>query len=238
MLQTPQQQHHGSGNSSPRYSGEGREKAQRMQDPQDNEINSRSSWQDQILYNEVATTLFEKNKHVADVAQVEKEALALAKFYEPLQVDFTSVGVVGDDSNMISRYPLLLHEIVSHQLTGITEVAVQINNQEKDGKREDKEEREGHQNINQLVKDADLFPHGFSKEKNVKLLGLQLGDDIYLLSQNMRLPSLVGGDFNVIMNDEEKIRVLPVYPTEYKDFDFCINSCDHLDINFKGIPFT
>ncbi|KAH0729966.1 hypothetical protein KY289_001154 [Solanum tuberosum] len=86
--------------------GEGREKPQQMQGPQDNEINSRSSPQDQIQNNEAAVTIFEKNKPVADAEQVEKEALALAEFHEPLQVDFTSVEVVGDDSDMIARYPL------------------------------------------------------------------------------------------------------------------------------------
>ncbi|KAH0729955.1 hypothetical protein KY289_001143 [Solanum tuberosum] len=106
MLQTHQQQHHGSGKSSPRYSREGREKTQQMQGPQDNEINSRSSRQDQILNNEAAAvTIFENNKPVADAEQVEKEALALAEFHESLQVDFTSVGVVGNDSDMIARYP-------------------------------------------------------------------------------------------------------------------------------------
>ncbi|KAK6775960.1 hypothetical protein RDI58_026961 [Solanum bulbocastanum] len=83
--------------------GEGKKKTQEMQDPQDNEINSRSSPQDQIPNNEAAVTIFEKNKPIADAAQVEKEALALAEFHEPLQVHFTSVGVVGDDSNMIAR---------------------------------------------------------------------------------------------------------------------------------------
>lgn len=67
---------------------------------------------------------------------------------------------------------------------------------------------------------------------------LNLWDDIYLLSQNMRLPWLVAGDFNVIMSDEEKIGGLPVYPNEYEDFAFCINSYELIDINFKGSPFT
>ncbi|KAK4737422.1 hypothetical protein R3W88_001119 [Solanum pinnatisectum] len=40
------------------------------------------------------------------------------------------------------------------------------------------------------------------------------------------------------MNDEEKIGGLPIYPTEYNDFAFSINSCDHFYINFKGSPFT
>ncbi|KAK4726927.1 hypothetical protein R3W88_031844 [Solanum pinnatisectum] len=35
-----------------------------------------------------------------------------------------------------------------------------------------------------------------------------------------------------------KIRGLPVYPQEYEDFAFCVNSCDLLDINFKGSPYT
>ncbi|KAH0784211.1 hypothetical protein KY290_003809 [Solanum tuberosum] len=181
MLQTHHQQHHGSGKSSPRYSGEGREKPQQMQRPQDNEINSKSSPQYQILNNEAAVTIFEKNKPVADAEQVEKEALALAEFYEPLQMDFTSV-VTNDQHKEIvpatkaqlelaqkQASPMqVLHEIVSHHLTGITGVAVQINNQDKDGKREDKEEREGHQIINQLVKDPDLSPHAFLKAKKCK----------------------------------------------------------------------
>ncbi|KAH0781436.1 hypothetical protein KY290_001034 [Solanum tuberosum] len=170
MLQIHHQQHHGSGKSSPRYSGEGREKPQQMQGPQD-----------QIQNNEAAVTIFEKNKPVADAEQVEKEALALAEFHEPLQVDFTSVETNDQHKEIVpatkaqlelaqkQASPVqVLHEFVSHHLTGITGVAVQINNQDKDGKREDKEEREGHQNINQLVKDPDLSPHAFSKAKKCK----------------------------------------------------------------------
>ncbi|KAK6791444.1 hypothetical protein RDI58_010525 [Solanum bulbocastanum] len=86
--------------------GEGREKTQQMQDPQDNEINRQSSPQDEILNNEAATmTIFENYKPVVDAEQVEKEALALTEFHEPLQVDFTSVGIVGVNSDMIARYP-------------------------------------------------------------------------------------------------------------------------------------
>lgn len=66
---------------------------------------------------------------------------------------------------------------------------------------------------------------------------LNLWDDIYSLSHNMRLPWLVGWDFNVILNDEENIGGLPVYPQEYEDFAFCVNSCELFDINFKGSPF-
>lgn len=41
------------------------------------------------------------------------------------------------------------------------------------------------------------------------------------------------GDFNVNLSDAKKISGLYVYPQEYKDFVFCVNSCDLLDINFK-----
>lgn len=54
----------------------------------------------------------------------------------------------------------------------------------------------------------------------------------------MTLPWFVGGDFNVILDAEEKIGDLPVYPNEVEDFAFCINSCELMNINFKGSPFT
>ncbi|XP_019256398.1 PREDICTED: uncharacterized protein LOC109234797 [Nicotiana attenuata] len=49
---------------------------------------------------------------------------------------------------------------------------------------------------------------------------------------------LVGGDFNVVMGEEEKIGGLPVYPPEYEDFAFCANSCGLFDLGYKGSPFT
>ncbi|KAG5591021.1 hypothetical protein H5410_041535 [Solanum commersonii] len=68
--------------------------------------------------------------------------------------------------------------------------------------------------------------------------GLSLWDDIYTLSQEFSLPWMVGGDFNVIQGDEEKIGGLPVYPQEYEDFAFCVNSCDLFDLHFSSSPFT
>ncbi|XP_060216608.1 uncharacterized protein LOC132644074 [Lycium barbarum] len=67
---------------------------------------------------------------------------------------------------------------------------------------------------------------------------LQLWDSLYLLTSNMTSPWLVGGDFNVIMNEEEKIGGLPVLPQEYEDFAFCLNSCELHEMPFKGSPFT
>lgn len=36
----------------------------------------------------------------------------------------------------------------------------------------------------------------------------------------------------------EKIGGLPVYPQEYEDFYFCVNSCELVNVNFKRSPFT
>ncbi|KAG5590749.1 hypothetical protein H5410_041263 [Solanum commersonii] len=55
---------------------------------------------------------------------------------------------------------------------------------------------------------------------------LTLWNEIYSLSHNMNLPWIVGD------------RGLPVTPNEVEDIAFCVNSCDLLDINFKGSPFT
>ncbi|KAK4719582.1 hypothetical protein R3W88_017920 [Solanum pinnatisectum] len=53
----------------------------------------------------------------------------------------------------------------------------------------------------------------------------------------MIYPWLVGGDFNVILTPEEKIRGL-AYPTEVEDFACCINSCELVNLRFNGSPFT
>ncbi|XP_075074436.1 uncharacterized protein LOC142162033 [Nicotiana tabacum] len=67
---------------------------------------------------------------------------------------------------------------------------------------------------------------------------LELWDNLYYLASDMKLPWLVGGDFNVVLGEEEKIGGLPVYPPEYEDFIFCVNSCGLFDLGYKGSPFT
>ncbi|XP_059287623.1 uncharacterized protein LOC132040947 [Lycium ferocissimum] len=67
---------------------------------------------------------------------------------------------------------------------------------------------------------------------------ISLWDSLYSLADHMDLPWLVGGDFNVIMNEDEKTGGLPVFPDEYEDFAFCTNSCELFDINYKGSLFT
>ncbi|XP_019256288.1 PREDICTED: uncharacterized protein LOC109234673 [Nicotiana attenuata] len=58
------------------------------------------------------------------------------------------------------------------------------------------------------------------------------------MASDMELPWLVGGDFNVIVHEDEKIGGLPVQPPEYDDLSFCVNSCGLFDQGYKGIPFT
>ncbi|XP_016488047.2 uncharacterized protein LOC107808078 [Nicotiana tabacum] len=67
---------------------------------------------------------------------------------------------------------------------------------------------------------------------------LELWNNLYYLASDMELPWVVGGDFNVILGEEEKIGGFPVYPPEYEDFAFCINSCGLFDLSYKGSPFT
>nr|XP_009624556.1 uncharacterized protein LOC104115591 [Nicotiana tomentosiformis] len=67
---------------------------------------------------------------------------------------------------------------------------------------------------------------------------LELWDNLYNIANDMELPWVVGGDFNVILSEEEKIGGLPVYPSEYEDFTFCVNSSGLIDLGYEESPFT
>ncbi|KAG5619746.1 hypothetical protein H5410_004964, partial [Solanum commersonii] len=67
---------------------------------------------------------------------------------------------------------------------------------------------------------------------------LRLWDNIYAIQNNHSLPWMVGGAFNAIIGEEEKIGGLSVYLQGYEDFDLCINSCELNDLQFSGSPFT
>ncbi|XP_015162379.1 uncharacterized protein [Solanum tuberosum] len=67
---------------------------------------------------------------------------------------------------------------------------------------------------------------------------LQLWDSLEDLSNNIRIPWLVGGDFNVIRNEEVKLGGRPVTNGEVVDFNHCINVCNLEDQGFKGIKYT
>ncbi|XP_060177952.1 uncharacterized protein LOC132607890 [Lycium barbarum] len=53
---------------------------------------------------------------------------------------------------------------------------------------------------------------------------ISLWDSLYSLADQMDMPWLVRGDFNVIMNEDNKIGGLPVFLAEYEDFAVYINS--------------
>ncbi|XP_070055567.1 uncharacterized protein [Nicotiana tomentosiformis] len=87
----------------------------------------------------------------------------------------------------------------------------------------------------------DLGQHmmmSFIYAKYSAMKRLDLWDHLYYLASDMELPWLVGGDFNVILHEDEKIGELPVHPHKYEDFVFCVNSCGLFEQGYKGIPFT
>ncbi|XP_060194965.1 uncharacterized protein LOC132624161 [Lycium barbarum] len=62
---------------------------------------------------------------------------------------------------------------------------------------------------------------------------INLWDNLCNLADQIEVPWFVGGNFNVIMNEYEKIGGLLVYPDEYEDFAFCVNSCKLFEVAFK-----
>ncbi|XP_075091576.1 uncharacterized protein LOC142171774 [Nicotiana tabacum] len=67
---------------------------------------------------------------------------------------------------------------------------------------------------------------------------LDLWDNLYYLASDTEMPWMVGGDFKVILHEDEKIGCLLVYPPEYEDFAFCISSSGLFDLRYKESPFT
>ncbi|XP_019241851.1 PREDICTED: uncharacterized protein LOC109221873 [Nicotiana attenuata] len=67
---------------------------------------------------------------------------------------------------------------------------------------------------------------------------IELWDSLYYMANDMTVPWLVGGDFNVIWDEEEKFGGLPVHINEVDDFRHCINTCNLSDLGFKGSIFT
>ncbi|XP_019242252.1 PREDICTED: uncharacterized protein LOC109222340, partial [Nicotiana attenuata] len=67
---------------------------------------------------------------------------------------------------------------------------------------------------------------------------IELWDSLYAMASDMSVPWLVGGDFNVIWDEEEKYGGLPVSINEVDDFRHCINTCNLTDLGFKGSIYT
>ncbi|KAH0665617.1 hypothetical protein KY285_026823 [Solanum tuberosum] len=58
------------------------------------------------------------------------------------------------------------------------------------------------------------------------------------LTDSIRVPWLVGGDFNVISREEEKLGGRPVTIKEVRDFNHCTNVCNLEDQGYKGGKYT
>ncbi|XP_016558053.2 uncharacterized protein LOC107857722 [Capsicum annuum] len=128
--------------------------------------------------------------------------------------------------------------------------------------KEDIDENDIEENINQVAKAADLSPKqieamkkkqvGMRKKKKsgISLLvtlvyakynaneRVVLWDSLTDLLDSYQVPWLIGGDFNVIRSEEEKIGGLPVTFNEIHDFNQWINLRNVEEIHFKGSKFT
>ncbi|XP_060182106.1 uncharacterized protein LOC132611743 [Lycium barbarum] len=65
-----------------------------------------------------------------------------------------------------------------------------------------------------------------------------LWNDLFHISCTIDSPWLVGGDFNVIVDEIEKYGGLEVPFVEVEDFNQCINLCQLMDLGFKGSMYT
>lgn len=67
---------------------------------------------------------------------------------------------------------------------------------------------------------------------------LELWEDISWVAEDINIPWLVGGDFNVIFNDTEKPRGLPVNQMETTNFSQCVSDAGLTELPFLGSQFT
>lgn len=67
---------------------------------------------------------------------------------------------------------------------------------------------------------------------------LKLWEELECVAEDLHIPWLVGGDFNIIMNEEEKLGRLPVSQMETFDFAQCISNCALTKLPFSGSIYT
>ncbi|XP_049390321.1 uncharacterized protein LOC125854782 [Solanum stenotomum] len=67
---------------------------------------------------------------------------------------------------------------------------------------------------------------------------LELWENLENVIEDNHLPWVVGGDFNVIRNEEVKFGGLPVSNLETIDFEQCLSSCALEEIKFNGSKYT
>ncbi|KAG5615618.1 hypothetical protein H5410_015442 [Solanum commersonii] len=67
---------------------------------------------------------------------------------------------------------------------------------------------------------------------------LELWEDIRWIADACSVPWVVGGDFNVVLNDSEKLGGLPVCQMETTDFAHCISDLGLTEFPFSGNLYT
>jgi len=67
---------------------------------------------------------------------------------------------------------------------------------------------------------------------------MELWEDLEEVACNTDFPWMVGGDFNTITDESEKLGGLPVSQVEVEDFVQCISSCALNEIQFSGSCYT
>lgn len=67
---------------------------------------------------------------------------------------------------------------------------------------------------------------------------LDIQEDVVTIANGNSDPQIIGSDFNIVLNSAEKIGESPVTYSDVKDFHHCIESCDVIQVSYKGVPFT
>lgn len=67
---------------------------------------------------------------------------------------------------------------------------------------------------------------------------LELWEEVESLATNIQVLWMVGGDFNIILNEEEKLGRLQFTQQEAIDFAQCINCCGLSEVTFTGSKYT
>ncbi|XP_060183360.1 uncharacterized protein LOC132613364 [Lycium barbarum] len=67
---------------------------------------------------------------------------------------------------------------------------------------------------------------------------ITLWDELYDMAYTINSPWIIGGDFNVILDEAEKYGGLPVNFPEVEDFAHCLNICQVADLGFYGSIYT
>ncbi|KAL6536656.1 hypothetical protein OROMI_026237 [Orobanche minor] len=73
--------------------------------------------------------------------------------------------------------------------------------------------------------------------RHTKIQRRDLWDDLLSVSQN-QVPWMVGGDFNIILQPEEKKGGAGPIQSDMEEFSDCLLNCNLSDVGFAGTPFT